>query len=783
MAKKFQLDDDAGTDVAPPSHIQQLIDEQEQERGKGSSRATIPPPVEPGPDDEPPSDASPARRRVPIIRQLSAADCGAACLAMVMGYWGKEVPLDEIREMCGIGRDGTDARAIVGAAKFYGLRSRGVTCDLADLEVLDPGTILHWEFRHFVVFEKLEKDAVRIIDPAMGPRLVPMEQFRNCWTGVALLFEPAPDFERTGWDKKRPWWNSLKRTRDFWKTVWGVIILSVLLQLFGLAVPLLTGLLIDRVIPRGDQHLLLVLGLGFVGLLLFSAWTTLIRTHLLLNLRTSLDAHMTLGFVDHLLSLPYAFFQKRHSGDLIMRMNSNSVVREILTSGALSGLLDGSLVGVYLALLLVTRWQLGVIVVGFALLQIFVLVVTRRRLRDLASESLEAQARAQTSQVELLNGIETLKAMGCERRAQEQWTNAFVDVLNVSLRRGRLEAVIDTLQSALRLAAPLAVLGYGGMLVLSGQLSLGTMMALSAIATGFLAPLATLLGTAKQFQLLDSYFERIDDVLGTAPEQDLRTVQPVHKLAGRITLEKVSFRYSPLSPLVVKDVSVEVRPGMSVAIVGRSGAGKSTLAGLLVGLYQPEQGHIFYDGKDLSTFDLGSLRRRIGIVTQKAHIFGTTIRDNISLGDPALPLEAIVQAAKLARIHDEVAAMGLSYETPLLDGGASISGGQRQRIALARAFALRPSILLLDEATSSLDAVTEQEVYTEIERLRATRIVIAHRLSTVMGADLILVLDDGRVIEQGTHEQLLAIGGMYHRLFSAQLRRSADQMKAPAPML
>jgi ABC-type bacteriocin/lantibiotic exporter with double-glycine peptidase domain len=312
------------------------------------------------------------------------------------------------------------------------------------------------------------------------------------------------------------------------------------------------------------------------------------------------------------------------------------------------------------------------------------------------------------------------------------------------------------------------VLTLGAVLVLRNEMSLGTMLTLNALAAGFLLPVATLVGTAEQFLLMRSYVGRLDDVFGTAAEQDDAKVTSADKLSGAIRLENVSFRYGELSPLVVRDVSVDVRPGQFVALVGPSGSGKSTLASLLLALYRPTGGRILYDGRDLAGLEARSVRTQFGVVMQRPYIFGASVRDNITLADPGLPLESVMQAAELAQIHREVMEMPMGYETFLSDAGASISGGQRQRIALARALVRKPSIVLLDEATSALDAATESRVQGAIESLRCTRVVIAHRLSTIVKADLILMMKDGVIVERGTHEELFAKGGAYHALVVAQ---------------
>ena len=727
-------------------------------------------------------EAKGAARRIPFVQQLSAADCGAACLAMVLAYYGKEVPLSETREATGAGRDGANALSLLEAARWYGLRGRGVKLDLDGLPCLGKGAILHWEFAHFVVLERVRKGGVEIVDPAAGRRFVPMEQVSRSFTGVALILEPADDF-RAEAGRRRVVWGYVKHIIRHSGLLSRVAVISMLLQLFALAVPVLTGMLVDRVIPHGDHHLLGVLGVGLLTMVVFHFLASLVRSHLLLHLRTHLDTQMTLGFLGHLASLPYAFFQQRAEGDLMMRVNSNSQIREMLTSSTLSALLDGALATVYLIILLTAHAAMGAMVVALALLEAAVFLLSYRRYQELMSQDLETQAKAQSHLVQMLAGIETLKASGVEDRSVERWSNLFVDGLNVSLKRGRLSAAVDSLMSALRLGSPLLVLWFGGLQVLNGSLGLGKMLALSALAGGFLVPMSTLFSTALMLQTLRSYIERLDDVLQAPPEQDKGEVSRAGRLSGAVELEKVSFSYSPHSPAGVRDVSVKVAPGQKVALVGRSGAGKSTLAKLMLGLYRPSSGRVLYDGLDLTGLDLHSVRRQFGIVTQRAYLFGTTIRENITLKDPGIPMSEVVEAAKLACVHDDIMAMPMGYETIVADGGGSLSGGQRQRVALARALVHQPAVLLLDEATSELDTITESQVHWNLASLRCTRVVIAHRLSTVRDADTILVLSDGVIVERGSHEELLAHGGDYAALVHGQLEMEGEAAgsEAPAP--
>ncbi|MFY0533124.1 peptidase domain-containing ABC transporter [Nannocystis pusilla] len=477
---------------------------------------------------------------------------------------------------------------------------------------------------------------------------------------------------------------------------------------------------------------------------------------------------MTIGFLDHLIDLPYSFFQKRSAGDLLMRLGSNATVREILTSGAMSALLDGTLVSVYLVLIFWVSPLMGAVVLLLASLQLALFWATRRVQRELMSEGLAVQAKTSSYEVEMLTGIETLKSMGAEYRAVDRWSNLFVDSLNVSLRRGRLDAMISSLLDAFSMAAPLVILGVGTKLVLDGDLGLGAMLGLSALGSGFLRPMSTLVGVAIKFQVLGSYLERIEDVMQTEPEQDPKRVKRAPRLSGRIQAETVTFRYSEAVPPAVREVSVRVEPGQFVAVVGGSGAGKSTLAKLLVGLYSPQGGRVLYDGIDIAGLDLRSVREQLGVVTQRGDLFGVSVRENIALGRPEIGLDEVIDAAKRAAIHDEIMALPMAYDTILADRGASLSGGQRQRLVLARALVGKPAMLLLDEATSNLDTVTEAAIQRSLASLQCTRIVIAHRLSTVVDADLILVMDGGRIVESGTHRQLLTHGDVYRRLYERQ---------------
>jgi ABC-type bacteriocin/lantibiotic exporter with double-glycine peptidase domain len=708
------------------------------------------------------------RRAIPYVAQAEMADCGAAALAMALAYHGRHVSLAEMHTATGTGRDGTDALRLAEAATTYGLRARGVATELDDLRVMPRGTVLHWGQAHFVVLESTSRRGVTVVDPAAGRYRVTWQAVNDLYSGVAILLEPSATFEAGG--RAAP--GALHHARRLLTRSSGlgkVLATSVVVRLMALAVPVLTGVVVDRIVPSNDGHLLKVIAAVMVALVGYSAIATFLRAHLLLRLRSRLDVDMTLDFLEHLVDLPYSFFLKRSSGDLMMRLRSNATVREILTTGTIAALLDGTLATFYLVVIFVLSPPLGVLVSVLGVAQVAVLLSARRRNQHLMGEALATEAKSQSYAYEMFSAVETLKAAGAERRAVTHWTNLFIAEMNVSLRRGRLAAAVETAIHGFALLSPIALLLVGAHLVGIGQLSLGAMLALAALGGAFLEPLSVLVGTALQVQLLGSYLARIEDVIATPTETDGRDLQPAPALTGALRAEGLTFRYHPHGPPAVDSVDLDVRPGQLVAIVGRSGSGKSTLGRLLLGLYPPTEGRVLLDGIDLATLYPRSVRSQIGVVTQDPYIFGLSIRDNLVLGHPDLPLDRLETAAELAGIADDIRAMPMGWNTPLVDAGASLSGGQRQRLALARALAPSPRVLLLDEATSNLDTVTEAQVHANIARLGCTVIVIAHRLATVIDADRIVVMDAGRVVEVGNHRDLLAAGGHYAQLVSGQL--------------
>ena len=482
-------------------------------------------------------------RAVPYVAQLGLADCAAACVGMTLAYHGRYVPLEDLREATGTGRDGADASGILAAARRYNLTARAVKADIDDLACLPRGSVLHWDFDHFVVFEKVTRKGVVVVDPAIGRRTLPAAAFGKSYTGVAIILEPGADFSRGGKAGASPY-RYLRPIVGQGALARRVLVVSVLLQLLALAVPLFTAVVVGRIVPDGDRHLLVVLTVAMAAVAGYYFLVSLVRGHVLLYLRTHLDRQLTTRFVRHLTDLPYAFFLSRSAGDLMMRLQSNATVREILTEGSLSAILDGGMAAIYLVLLLVISPPLGLLVLGLGAAQVTVIILARGKNQRLMKESLEAGARSESYAFQLLAGIEDLKAAGAEDRAVGHWSGLFGREIEVALGRGRLSALVDSVSAALQLVSPLALLAAGAVLVLQGKLSLGAMLGLTVLGAGFLEPLALLVTTGLELQLLGSYMARINDVLDTPKEQQGRAVRPAGRLSGHIQAKGVSFRYS-----------------------------------------------------------------------------------------------------------------------------------------------------------------------------------------------------------------------------------------------
>jgi ABC-type bacteriocin/lantibiotic exporter with double-glycine peptidase domain len=701
---------------------------------------------------------------------------------MILNYHRRKTTVAEVRETCSLGRDGLSGLTIVRAARGYGLRVRAYSIEVDQIKFMALPAIVHWGFNHFVVLESLSARWAEIVDPARGRVRLTLDEFKADFTGVILTFEPGNQFQGASVVKKATsiwsYFTTMFSGSSAKAALAQILGASLLLQVCGLAVPVFTKVLVDQVAPLRDSGLLSLYGMAMVVMVLAQSITSFLRSVCLIYLRGRLDSQLMAGFVEHLLSLPFQFFQQRASGDLLMRLTSNNLLRETLTNQTLSVILDGLFMLLYLYLLLMMAPEYGLLALAVASMQAGVLLGARRAVHHLTQRDLAASAEEQSCLIESIKGVAFLKASGAEDRAYDRWSNLFFKRLNISLERGRLSAMIETAIFMLRSLAPVLLLWLGATYVIENRMSVGMMLAMNALAAAFLTPVLTLVASGQQLQVAGAHLERISDVLEAEPEQPAGGGLIAPLLKGQIELRNVSFQYSGESAFALKNISCRIEPGQKVALVGATGSGKSTLAAILLGLFRPTQGEVYYDGIPLRDLNYQSLRNQFGVVLQDPVIFSGPIRQNITFGLQNYLLQDVMEAAKEACLHDEITRMPMGYETVISEGGTNLSGGQRQRLALARALVRRPSVLLLDEATSHLDSLTEMTVDQNLGALSCTRIVIAHRMSTIRNADQILALKDGEVVEHGTHEELLGRNGYYAELL--QSKPFEDQLNEAA---
>jgi ABC-type bacteriocin/lantibiotic exporter with double-glycine peptidase domain len=689
---------------------------------------------------------------------MDATECGAACLAMVLGFHGHHISVRECREQCGIGRDGTTADVLARTARSYGLGVRAMTLPGADLQGVALPAIAHWNFAHFVVVERHTSRTVDVVDPEAGRRRLSQAEFDAAFTGVVLTFQPGLGFATKQAARVKSWGFhlvDLMRGAGVGRLMGQLLLLSAALQALGLGLPLLTQVALDSVLPQANAGGVRLAGAAMLCFALAQLSAGWLRSQMLLFIEARLDLTMMPAFLQHLLSLPVQFFQQHRSGDLLMRLGNHVVLRDALAHQTLAMVLDSAMLITYGTVLFFGEPTIAAAIMALAGLQIGVYALANGPLRRLTEREVGALAQSQSYVTEMLNAIVTVKACAGEQRLITAWSALFNTYRAAALERSRLSAVVEHTSLGLRMLAPVVLLSIGMDRVLAGTLSAGHLVALNMIAASLLVPLHSLLAASQRLLLASSHFERIMDVRSTRPEQASATGLIEPRLAGRIEMRNVTFRYDPNSAAVLREVTLTIEPGEKVALVGRSGGGKTTLAHLLLGLYPVVTGEIFYDGLPAARIDRRTLRRQFGVVPQDASLFNGSVRQNIALFDADVTLAEIVCAAQIAQVHDDIMAMPMGYETRLADGGGGLSGGQRQRICIARALVRRPTVLLLDEATSHLDTATERALDDALDRMACTRIVIAHRLSTIVNADQIVVIDGGRIDDCGTHQDLL----------------------------
>jgi len=703
------------------------------------------------------------RRRVEPVAQMEASECGAAALAMVLGWHGHHAPLPEVRQACGISRDGASALALVRAARGYGLAARGVKLGLEQLSQLPLPAILHWDFDHFVVLERVVPSGAILVDPASGRRRVGTAELDRCFTGAALAFQPTPQLRPRR--RRRP--SLAKYGAVIHANLPGlaqILLATLALELVGLVFPVANQLLLDRVLVPHQVDWLWGLVLALATAVAATALLGLVRRRAILGLHQRLGEALMTRFLKHLLALPLGFFLQRAPGDLVQRAASNAALHSLFGAQGVGALLDGFLMLGYAALMVAYHPPLALAVLAVSLLEGVILVALWDRNRQLAAAGLASAGREGAALLEALSGLETTKACGGEDRMVQRWANRMIERANHGLSAQRLAMGARTGMALFQGAAGLLVFAVGGRDVLEHRITLGTFVAFLTLVGLFKAPLASFTEALLQLQSLVVHLRRLDDVLETAPEP-AGGADP-GRLSGAIELREVTCRYGREGPPALDRISLRIEAGSRVALVGPSGAGKSTLARLLLGLHRPDGGELRYDGRDLAELDFAKVRAQVGVVLQETFLFDDTVQANLALNAPDLPLERLRRAARMACLDEVLAALPEGYASRIGENGEQLSGGERQRLSLARALAHDPAILLLDEATSALDLATERRVQANLAGLGCTRIVIAHRLATVRDADRVLVLEAGRVVQDGRFEDLASEPGLFRRLLA-----------------
>jgi ATP-binding cassette subfamily C protein len=713
---------------------------------------------------------SPTRVKTPTVLQMQVTECGAASLAMVLAHYGRWVPLEELRERCGASRDGTTASDLVSAAAEYGLVSKGYFRRRGLLPQLGYPLLLLWKGAHYLVLEGLDDQHAWLNDPAYGPRRISIEEFDREYSKICLVFRPGETFQ-TGGERPSRMRPLLRRGRGVLGEVLAVVALGVLAAIPGLAVAAVAKIFVDDVFINGlAGHAWPLVGV-LVLLTVLQGAIQIFQQFVLVGLGSRLTVVQSARFIHHALRLPESYFVARSVPDLSLRVQHNREVAAILT-GRLAAVAVGLVVMIIYGIgLIVISPPLAAIAIALTLINLLVMRSSLRRQEDLSRLLVDEQASLNQTTAYGAITMETIKAGGLESDYYARWEGTAVRVGEARQRMAVSNQLYNSMPVLLRSLIYALVLCIGALLVIDGHLALGSLVAFQTLLGAFVAPVADIVAFTSLLQHAQNLIRRLDDVLDEPidPACDPRVQSTEYaggpaRLDGSVTLEGVTFGFKPTAPPLIEQFNLSIEPGARVAVVGASGSGKSTLVRLVAGLYQPWTGTVLLDGRPRHEIPRQVLTGSIAMVEQRIALFAGTVRDNLTLWDDSISDDDVVRAAIDAQIHEDIVARAGAYSSRMDDGGTNWSGGQRQRFEIARALVLDPSLLLFDEATSALDADTEAAVEAALRRRGCTLLIVAHRLSTVRDADLILVMDNGTVVERGRHHELVALDGHYARL-------------------
>jgi ATP-binding cassette, subfamily B, bacterial CvaB/MchF/RaxB len=690
-------------------------------------------------------------RRVPLILQTEAAECGHACVAMVAGYHGHRIDLATLRERHSVSLKGSTLADLMQLASSLGLTARAVRLELPHLGELRLPCVVHWDFNHFVVLGRVRSGTVTVHDPAIGCRELPLAEFSRHFTGVALELAPAAGFRTTNERRSVPLRSLLGTMPPLRSALAQVLALALVLQAFSLVAPFYLQWVVDEAIVSRDRDLVSVLGVGFLLLAVLYTAVTALRAWLLMVLGTNLNLQLMSNLFRHLVRLPMVWFEKRHIGDVVSRFDSLNTIQRTLTTSALEALIDGVMALGTAAMMFMYSARLACVGLVAALLYALLRLALYRPFRLATEEQIIRGARQHSHFLETVRGMQCIKLFAREDQRTAAWQNLVVDQFNAGIRTQRLGLLYQGLNGALFGIENVITVWLGARLVLDmgggAGFSVGMLFAFVAYKTQFVQRVAALVEKGLDTRMLALHTERVADIALAAPEPRDDARAPVTAaVRGGIELIDVSFRYADNEPLLIDKLSLRVEAGESIAIVGQSGSGKTTLVKLMLGLLQPTSGHIEIDGVPLARLGLARYRNAVASVMQDDQLFAGSIADNICFFDPRPERERIEACARMAAVHDDVAAMAMQYNTFVGDMGTVFSGGQKQRILLARALYREPRILFLDEATSHLDVVRERSVNEAVRKLNLTRVIVAHRSETIASADRVIKLAGGRIV-------------------------------------
>ena len=711
--------------------------------------------------------------KVPVIMQMEALECGAASLTMILAYYGKWIPLEQVRADCGVSRDGSNAKNVLKAARSYGLVAKGYRYEPEDLKANGKfPCIIHWNFNHFLVLDGFKGNKAVLNDPAKGCYTVPMETFDKSFTGICLMFEPSETFEPSGKPKSMIAFAKAKM-KGAGVAVAFTVITTVIASLIGIIEPAFSRIFIDRLLTGQNPDWFIPFIWALAALSGIQIIISFIQAVFAARINAKIAAVGSTTFMWKVLRMPMEFFSQRMAGDIQQRKGSNASIASSLVNTFAPLVIEVCMMVFYLVVMIRYSVLLTLIGVTSIFINTFVSRFISKKRINITRVSMRDSGKLAGATVAGIEMIETIKASGAENGFFEKWAGYQASVNTQKVKFAKLNQYLGLIPQLVSSLTNTAVLVVGVYLTIQGQFTIGMVMAFQGFLGSFLAPAQTLISAGQTLQEMRAEMERIEDVMQYPTDviclndTELDENAEYDKLSGKVELRNVTFGYSRLAEPLIRDFNLTLKPGSRVAFVGTSGCGKSTISKLISGLYQPWSGEILFDGKPITQIDRSVFTGSLAVVDQDIILFEDTIANNIKMWDSSIEDFEMIMAARDAKLHEDIMQRDGGYNYKITEGGKDFSGGQRQRMEIARVLAQDPTIIILDEATSALDAKTEYDVVKSIKDRGITCIVVAHRLSTIRDCDEIIVMDHGNVVERGTHDELYALGGFYTELVSS----------------